>query len=100
MKRIFTKHEHDPFTNPDLKKYIEENRIKNLILTGVTLTNCIKEAFQSAVLIPDLMVIVPEDCVSYRIARQPDAQAILSSYISPENRTITIVNSGQIRYQI
>ena len=99
LKRIFTKLEHDPFTNPDLRKYIEEWKISNLILTGVTLTNCIKEAVQSAFLIPGLRIVVPEDCVSYRMARQLDAQEILANYGYQENKNVIVVNSNQIRYK-
>lgn len=99
VKKIFTKLEHDPFTNPDLRKYIEERKITNLILTGVTLTNCIKEAVQSAFLIPGLRIVVPEDCVSYRMARQLDAQEILANYGSQENKNVIVVNSNQIRYK-
>ena len=95
--RIFEKHEYDPFTNPDLRRFIDENRVKALILTGVTLTHCISAATDSALLIPNLAVVVPEDCVGYRHQREADAQRILDGY-KAGNRVV-VVNSGQIKYK-
>ena len=97
--KVFSKSEHDPFTNPNLRRYIEENKIRNLILTGITLTHCIDAAVNSAILIPDLNVVVPEDCVSYRTKRESDAQGILAGYSSPDNKRVMVVNSNQIIYK-
>ena len=94
----FVKREHDPFSNPKLQQYIEEKNIKYFIVTGVTLTSCIDSAVNSALLIPDLVVIVPEDCVSYRKGREKDAQTVLNYYKLPEKIRIKVLNSGHVRY--
>ena len=94
----FIKGEHDPFSNPKLQQYIEEKNIKYFIATGVTVTGCIDSAVNSALLIPDLVVIVPEDCVSYRKSREKDAQTILNYYKMPEKIRIKVLNSMQVRY--
>ncbi len=96
---VFVKREHDPFSNPQFSQYIKEKNIKNLIVTGVTLTSCIDSAVNSALLIPDLVVIVPEDCVSYRKGREKDAQTILNYYKLPEKTRIKVLNSAQVRYK-
>jgi len=95
--KVFAKSEHDPFTNQELADYVERNGIKDVILTGVTLTHCIEEAAKSAVR-RGLRAIIPSDCVSYRTERTQQAMEILGRYSSPEEKRVVVVNSGQIRY--
>ncbi len=91
--KAFTKNEHDPFSNPQLAHFIDETGIQNLIIAGFTLTNCIRYAVTSAIQMPNLKIIIPEDCVGYRRERESDAKAILESYKSQNARRIIVVGS-------
>ncbi|MBI2658086.1 cysteine hydrolase [Candidatus Woesearchaeota archaeon] len=97
--KIFPKSSHDTFSNPSLRQHIEEKKVKNLVVAGVTLTNCVFETVKSAVNIPNLKIVVPEDCVSYRKEREPEARAILAMYASEQQPRIIVVNSGNIHYR-
>lgn len=78
--KIFTKSEHDPFSNPELLPYTEKKYLQNLVPVGFTLTNCIDGAVQSALIKSNMRVIIPQDCVGYRDEREADAARILEGY--------------------
>lgn len=94
--KIFTKIQQDPFTNPELTIYIQENETRNIVLIGVTLTNCINTAVQSALKVPNAKVIVPQDCIGYRRDRADDARRIIQSYLA--DTSIIVVDSTKIIY--
>ena len=95
---VFEKSEQDPFANPAVREYIEKNRIKNLIVAGVTVTTCIGFSVQSGLSIPNLRVIVPQNCVSYRKTKEEEALKILAGYSLPEIKRVVVTDSRNIRY--
>jgi len=95
--KIFTKSEHDPFSNPELLPYIEKKYIQNLVPVGFTLTNCIDGAVQSALIKSNMRVIIPQDCVGYRNERGADAARILEGYKLHE-RIAVVGSQRNIQY--
>ncbi|HLC60450.1 MAG TPA: isochorismatase family protein [Candidatus Nanoarchaeia archaeon] len=95
--KIFTKFEHDPFSNPELVPYIEKKDIMDIVLVGFTLTNCINVAAQSALKKSNLRVIIPENCVGYRNEREADAARILEEYKLHE-RIVVLGSQRNIQY--
>ena len=96
--KVFVKNEPNTFSNVGLGAYIEDKDIMSLVVSGVTLTSCVDTAIKSAICIPNLEIIVPEDCIGYRKKREEDARKILDGYRSMDKKRIKVVNSSQILY--
>ena len=90
---VFTKNKHDPFSNERLRAYIAEMRLNKIVTAGFTVTNCINSAVHSAIEIPGMEIIIPEDCVGYRPERAADARRILDSYAEKNARRIIVTDS-------
>lgn len=90
---VFTKKIHDPFSNERLRAYVEELGIRKIVIAGFTVTNCINNAVDSAIEIPNVEIIIPKDCVGYRPERAADARRILDSYAEKNARKIIVTDS-------
>lgn len=66
--KVFIKHEHDAFSNLEFREFLKEQKIKNILVTGITTENCIRATVLSG-LQKGFSMSVIEDCVSTNKSR-------------------------------
>ena len=90
-----TKKSYDVFSNPDLEKMLDENGIKNLIITGVNGDVCVDTTIRSAYT-KGYNVIVPEDLIGTikeKIYRQESAIELWKQFFAYVVDSETIVDT-------
>lgn len=101
---VYTKRQHSAlFELPyeegrvtELHKWLQEKGMQQLIIAGVTGTNCIPRNADDAVKL-HYKVILPRDCVASRGQRIEQQLLNIKGY--EEHPGIVVVNSGRIKYQ-
>ena len=102
---IYTKRQHSAlFELPyeegrvtELHRWLQEKGMQQLIIVGVTGTNCIPRNVDDAVKLR-YEVILPRDCVASRGQRIEQQLLNIKGY--EEHPDVIVVNSGKIKYQI
>ena len=62
-EKVIVKNTHDPFTNPELKQFLDEHDIDTIIVTGFTTNTCIETTVRRA-LSEGYFVIIPKECTA------------------------------------